>query len=239
MRWIYLSPHLDDAVLSAGGLIREQTRSGLDVEVWTTMCGFPPDAELSPYARSLHAQWGIAAAADLVSARRREDLDAARILGAKTAHFDFLDCIYRRGADGGWLYANVFVPPHEADTGLPAQIAAAVAARLQPDDQLVCQLALGAHVDHVLVRRAAEQLQRPLFYLADIPYLFNHPAELAAKTSGMKPLTRKLRKSSVKLWRYAITQYASQVGSLFASREDLRAKIEKYAAQNQGVRLWY
>ena len=29
MRWIYLSPHLDDAVLSCGGLIFEQSRQGL------------------------------------------------------------------------------------------------------------------------------------------------------------------------------------------------------------------
>ena len=28
MRWIYLSPHFDDAVLSCGGLIWEQTHSG-------------------------------------------------------------------------------------------------------------------------------------------------------------------------------------------------------------------
>lgn len=41
MRWIYISPHLDDAVLSAGGLIYEQTRAGHEVEIWTFMCGFP------------------------------------------------------------------------------------------------------------------------------------------------------------------------------------------------------
>jgi hypothetical protein len=35
MRWIYLSPHLDDAALSAGGLIYEQTQAGIQVEIWT------------------------------------------------------------------------------------------------------------------------------------------------------------------------------------------------------------
>ncbi|MCE7860069.1 MAG: PIG-L family deacetylase, partial [Chloroflexi bacterium CFX2] len=29
MRWIYLSPHLDDAALSAGGWIFDQTRAGI------------------------------------------------------------------------------------------------------------------------------------------------------------------------------------------------------------------
>ena len=55
MRWIYISPHLDDAVLSAGGLIYEQTRAGMDVEIWNFMCGFPPSEELSPYAQILHS----------------------------------------------------------------------------------------------------------------------------------------------------------------------------------------
>ncbi|NTU55874.1 MAG: PIG-L family deacetylase, partial [Anaerolineales bacterium] len=49
MRWIYLSPHLDDAVLSAGGLIYEQTRSGTPVEIWTFMCGVPSGTEFSPF----------------------------------------------------------------------------------------------------------------------------------------------------------------------------------------------
>ena len=47
MRWIYLSPHLDDAVFSAGGLIYEQTQAGTPVEIWTIMCGDPHLTEYS------------------------------------------------------------------------------------------------------------------------------------------------------------------------------------------------
>jgi len=238
MRTIYISPHLDDAILSAGGLIYELARAGSDVEIWTMMCGFPPDAELSPFAQVLHYQWGIPAAADVVRARRKEDLNATKIVGAKSVHFDFLDCIYRRGKNGNWLYSDVFVPLHEDEVDLPAQIADSIAARLQPDDKLVCQLAIGAHVDHALTRRAVELLQRPVFYTADIPYLFNAPKELAPKTIGMKVSTRRIRKSASKIWRYAISQYTSQISSLFDSREELRAKINQYAADNKGVRLW-
>ncbi|MDD2921893.1 MAG: PIG-L family deacetylase, partial [Anaerolineales bacterium] len=111
MRWIYISPHLDDAALSAGGLIYSQVRAGLDVEILTILSGFPPDA-ISPFAQDLHRQWGIAAAADLIRARRAEDTEAAKILGAKTIRLDYLDCIYRRGKNGNWLYADIFVPPH-------------------------------------------------------------------------------------------------------------------------------
>jgi LmbE family N-acetylglucosaminyl deacetylase len=238
MRWIYISPHLDDAVLSAGGLIREQARAGLDVEIWTTACGFPPDAELSPFAQILHQQWGIPAAVDVVRARRAEDVHAAKILGAKTAHFDYLDCIYRRGKNGEWLYADVFVPPHEDEFDLPSRIAASIAARLRPDDNLVCQLALGAHVDHVIARRAVELLQRPIFYAADVPYLFNTPDDLAPAAVGMQETTHSISESALTAWQDAIAQYASQISSLFDSAEDMRAKIAQYAIELNGVRLW-
>src|SRR5215212_8855307 len=98
MRWIYLSPHLDDAVLSAGGLIYEQTRSGNAVEIWTFMCGYPPPGEVSPFAEQNHTQWGFPSAEEATSARRAEDQNAAAIIGAQVLHFDFLDCIYRRAA---------------------------------------------------------------------------------------------------------------------------------------------
>jgi LmbE family N-acetylglucosaminyl deacetylase len=240
MRWIYISPHLDDAVLSAGGLIYEQTRAGMDVEIWTIMCGFPPSEELSPFAQVLHYQWGIpeGAAAEMITARRAEDAKAAGIVGAKTVHFDFLDCIYRRGKNGEWLYSNVFVPPHEDDEDLPARMAESISTRLQPTDQLVCQLGLGSHLDHVLVRRAVELLQRPVFYYMDIPYLFNFPDELASKTAGMKAKTYRITDSGLRSWQEAIADYESQLSGLFDSPEAMQRQIQQYWSEYIGIRLW-
>lgn len=238
MRWIYISPHLDDAVLSAGGLIYEQTRAGMDVEIWTLLCGFPPSEEFSPFAQVLHYQWGIPAAAEGVSTRRAEDIKAASIVGAKTVHFDFLDCIYRRGKNGDWLYSNVFVPPHEDDEDLPARIAESISTRLLPTDQLVCQLGLGSHLDHVLVRRAVELLQHPILYDVDIPYLFNSPAELASQTAGMKANTHRITDSGLSSWQDAILAYESQLSGLFDSPEAMRTQIQQYWSEYIGIRLW-
>ena len=238
MRWIYISPHLDDAVLSAGGLIYDQTRAAMDVEIWTFMCGFPPTEELSPFAQVLHYTWGIPSAAEVVTARRAEDIKAASIVGAKTIHFDFLDCIYRRGKNGDWLYSDVFVPPHEDDEDLPARIAETISARLQPTDQLVCQLGLGSHLDHVLVRRAVELLQRPVCYYMDIPYLFNFPDELASKTAGMKAKTHRITDSGLRSWQDAIADYESQLSSLFDSPEAMQGQIQQYWSEYIGIRLW-
>jgi LmbE family N-acetylglucosaminyl deacetylase len=240
MRWIYLAPHLDDAVLSAGGLIYDQSHAGIPVEIWTFMCGYPSDREYSPFAQLLHADWGFASAEETIRERRREDTNAASIVGAKAVHFDFLDCIYRHGRDGGWLYYDISVPPHTDDAGLPAQIAEAVSARLKPDDVLVCQLAVGSHVDHVLVRQAAELLGRPLLYDIDIPYLFLKPQELAPKSAGMKESVHSITETGLKSWQEAVLSYKSQLpglGEAMSTPEKARESLRSYWAERQGIRL--
>jgi LmbE family N-acetylglucosaminyl deacetylase len=201
MRWIYLSPHLDDAVFSAGGLIYEQTQAGIPVEIWTFMCGDPH-------------------------------------LGAKTVYFDYLDCIYRRGKNDDWLYDYIFVPLHEDEVDLPARIAESISTRLEPTDQLVCQLGLGSHVDHVLVRRAVELLQRPLLYYTDIPYLFKTPQELAPNTAGMKANAYTVSEAGLGVWQEAIAAYESQISSLFDSPDHMRSQIQQYWSENNGIPLW-
>lgn len=238
MRYIYLSPHLDDAVLSAGGLIYEQSRSGIPVEIWSFMCGFPPDDDLSPLAQSLHYQWGTTTAEETIRVRRAEDARAGEIIGAKTFHFDFLDCIYRRGKDGEWLYGDVFVPSHEAEADLPAQIAQVMVAWLKPDDMVICQLAVGSHVDHVLVRKAAEMLGRPLMFDADIPYLLNHPNELEPKTARMKESLLTVSEAGFGSWLEAAETYASQLSTLFESRDEMQGRLRGYWSERGGIRLW-
>jgi LmbE family N-acetylglucosaminyl deacetylase len=243
MRWIYLSPHPDDAAFSAGGLIYEQTRAGLPVEIWTFMCGYPPEGDVSPFAQLLHAQWGFSSAEEAVRRRREEDQRAAAILGTKLFHFDFLDCVYRRGANGreAWLYSDVFVPPHPEDAGLPSQIAQAISTRLRPDDVLVCQLAVGAHVDHVLVRQGAELVRRPLFYDIDVPYILSHPREWEAKSAGMQESVHPITETGLGRWQEAALAYGSQLAALdetFDTPEKVQAAIQAYWAEQDGIRLF-
>lgn len=242
MRWIYLSPHLDDAALSAGGLIYEQTESGILVEIWTFMCGDPGLTDVSPFAQLLHTQWGFATAEEAMRERRKEDLHAADILGAKAVHFDFLDCIYRRGKGGEWLYNEIFVPPHEEDAGLPSQIASTIIPRLQPDDVLVCQLSVGSHVDHVLVRQAAELLGLGgrLIYDIDMPYFLYKSDELEAKAAGMKESISRITEAGLERWVEAVAAYKSQLPVLHeavSTPEKARESIRDYWEKWGGVRL--
>lgn len=239
MRWIYLSPHLDDAALSAGGWIYDQTQAGNQVEIWTIMCGYPATKDLSIFAQYLHHRWGMSSARKVVSGRRREDRNAAAILGAKTRHFDFLDCIYRQDANGDWLYFDIFVDPSlpgEAD--LPAKIASAISARLKPDDKLICQLGIGKHVDHVTVRRAAELLGRPLHYVADIPYLFKFSKQLKPDTVGMKKKVERVSRAGLRAWKEAVEAYESQILELFNTSKAMRGQFNQYFSKYGGMTFW-
>ncbi len=239
MRFVYLSPHLDDAVLSAGGLIHDQVRQGLKVEVWTVMSGFPGRQQLSPFALEMHTQWGTGTPNETVRLRRGEDGRATGRLGARRVHFGFFDCIYRKDAQGLPLYADaMYVPVHSCDADLPARIAEALRPRLRPDDRLVCQLAIGEHVDHRLVRSAAELLGRPLLYVADIPYLFNHPDELAPHTQAMVASMQPVTADGFSAWIAAVEEYRSQMSTLFESFEALREAMRLYWSEGGGIRFW-
>jgi len=240
MRWIYLSPHLDDAVLSAGGLIYEQTNSGIPVEIWTFMCGYPPAGDVSPFAEEQHRLWGFATAEEAMRARRQEDRNAAGIVGAQVRHFDFLDCIYRRGANGEWLYSEISLPPHVDDVELPRQIAEAISPWRRSDDVVVVQLSVGSHVDHVLVRQAAELLGRPLLYDIDIPYMLYKPEEFAPKSTGMKESTYFITEEGLKLWQEGVLLYKSQLpllGEAMSTLGNARESIRSYWSEWKGIRL--
>ncbi|MCX7756275.1 MAG: PIG-L family deacetylase [Anaerolineales bacterium] len=239
MRWIYISPHFDDAVLSCGGLIWEQTHSGIPVEIWTIMAGDPPIGAESALAQQLHASWQTANAQETVTLRRGEDQNSARRVGASIHHFPFPDSIYRRSQTGTLYYPEgIFVPPNPREGALVQEIAEQVAARLRQYDTIVCPLAIGGHVDHVLTRKAIEQLGRPLWYYADVPYVFWHADSLAPMTEGMTGKTFFISAQGLAGWQDSIEAHASQITSLFADVADMRQKIKEYAHRQNGLVLW-
>lgn len=239
MRWIYLSPHLDDAVLSCGGLIYEQAKQGTPVAIWTLMAGYPRNPHLSALAVRIHAEWGTGGAWRTVFARRQEDRRAARLVGAQVRHFDFLDMIYRRSKTGETLYPDdIFVDRHPADRDFPEQLAMALSSTLRLDDILVCPLAIGGHLDHVLVREAAEKLRRPLWYYADVPYVLQQPQALMPAARGLISVLFPIFQESLEVWIAGILTYASQISSLFGDARNVQEAIRSYWAFENGLRLW-
>jgi LmbE family N-acetylglucosaminyl deacetylase len=239
MRWICISPHLDDAVLSCGGWINSQTRQGQPVEIWTICAGHAPPGEISPLAQVCHFQWGTGTADETVALRRREDEQAATLLGATVHHFDVPDCIYRRGAQGEYYYPqDVFTTPHPQEEELVGSITQQLHSSLREGDRLLCPFAIGGHVDHLMVRQAVEDLSLPLVFYADIPYLLKDASALEVVSDGMHPEMSHLSEKDLLAWQEAVAAYRSQIAVLFGTEEDMRRCIRSYWADGHGLRLW-
>jgi LmbE family N-acetylglucosaminyl deacetylase len=238
-RRIIISPHLDDAVLSIGGLIYDWTQAGIPVEIWTIQCGFPKREARSAFVKRIHAKWKFDSAFETVSKRRVEDQYAAAAVGAGVRHFSNTDCIYRRDRDGKLLYTkSIFVPIHPAEKNLPRKLAKEIAAQLSADDQLYCALSVGGHIDHVLTRDAVALLGREVIYYVDVPYILNTPDDLPRRTAGLTPDLYPISKPGLKAWIAGVLAYTSQIEMLFGNAQKTEEAITEYWAREKGVQLW-
>lgn len=241
---IYLSPHLDDAVLSCGGQIYQRRAAGQAVLIVTITAGDPPLAGQSEYVSDLHRRWQLAGEA--VAARRAEDSAACNLLGVDYWHWPWLDCIYRRHpATGEALYvsdADIFGALHPADLAEVDRLARQIAS-LPIHDQLFVPLTVGQHVDHQLTRMAAEKAhpdKRGLFYYEDYPYA-QQPGALASilkPESAWRAYVMPLSTEALEARVDAISCYQSQLSTFFADRADLHQKVASYMWVVGGERSW-
>lgn len=175
---LLISPHLDDAAMSAGATIAALRAAGSEVVVCTVFAG-KPHPPFSDVAADFHTRCGLGP--DPVGVRRQEDFAALNVLGVKAVHLDFLDAIYRRGKSG-WLCRHPLamfgrgLPP---ETMLTADIIREVRLLIQslnPAQIWTCA-AIGQHVDHRITRQAvtAAAIGHLLLLWEDLPYGFGRP----------------------------------------------------------------
>src|SRR4051812_28581985 len=87
---VVVSPHLDDGVLSCGGLLAGRPRS----TVVTVFAGRPETPRpLTPW----DAAGGFSPDDDVMAARRQEDTSACAAVGATPVWLPFLDAQYSSG----------------------------------------------------------------------------------------------------------------------------------------------
>lgn len=248
---VLLSPHLDDAALSCGGMIAELTSHGHPVLVVNVCSGSPaPDALHSSFAADLHARWGLPAA-DAVRLRLAEDRVALDLLGADRHQLDLLDAIYRMPA--AYVSDERLFGAVTADDPLLDQLRPALAGLRQryPGATFYAPLAVGYHVDHQIVHRAAvEQARlgmRVRFY-EDFPYvavagaLERRVHDLGGATH-FEPMAVAVE-LSVQRKITALEAYASQIGALFGGNEAMADRVTSFTASlhsahaTHGERLW-
>ncbi len=257
---IFLSPHLDDAVLSCGGLMQAYAGSGARVVVVTVCTANPPPGPLSLYAQALHERWAGEAGssrpapAEMVGARRTEDLAALADLGVEAVHLDVLDCIYRLNPANGWpLYTSdqaIFGNVHPAELSLVRRVATRLTTLLRGFGRhhLYVPLTIGGHVDHQVARRAAEVAGGIYAYYEDYPYVANagdrwpQASQTTAHDRPLLPEFVRLSEANLAGKVSAVGHYASQISTFWADTAAMDRAVRQFAAQTGGEapaeRVW-
>jgi LmbE family N-acetylglucosaminyl deacetylase len=227
---IVLSPHLDDAALSCGALMMHAVqRTSVTVVTLFTEGGERPYT-LSG-RRYLH-QMGARSAQVLYQQRRTEDHAAWEPFGIRCVHAGLTDALFRRRVVPGTVPLRARMLPELAHVYptyrmhvIAGHIAAADAGTLRDvcdviqrlvgagTGVLLAPLGVGGHVDHVLVRSAAEGSGSPVVYYSDVPYNRRHPVHDAFIRRNGLVETRwsDLTEAKAKLVR----AYGTQVQALF------------------------
>ena len=238
MKWIYLSPHLDDAVYSCGALIDQQVKKGLQVEIWTLFAGQFDAGRLTAFAKDIHQRWETGVLS--VQARRLEDQKACAFLGAVPRHYNFQDVIYRLKPDGNPEIIkddDLFRNYEAGDNHLKEKIKSLLRKTLNESDIQVCApLGLGKHIDHQIVRYAAGEIffENPVYYYADFPYAVREKAVVPYR----KCKKFKCSKENVQAWCEAIAMYTSQISTFWEQEKEISEEIMPYWHKGGGCCLW-
>ncbi len=227
---VVLSPHLDDAALSCGGLVAELR--GVAPRLVVTLCaGDPPPGPASESKRSqffAHPR-----------ERRREDREAMQSLACDYLHLGFCDAVYRYDDRGRPLYREFLTGEiHPGDRAHAAAVADAIARICAQTGAIlvVAPLAIGRHIDHVICARAAVALAgsgaRLLFY-QDIPYSVPgnritkvaDTAEHALARLGLAPERELLVPFDLDAKTRLVARYGTQLSMLFRDRDELRQTL--------------
>lgn len=191
-----LSPHLDDAVLSVGAAVAAAARAGDAVAIVTVLAGDPSSG--AP-AGEWDAACGFATASDAARARRAEDREACRTLGAEAVWLPFPDRQYGRSPD------DEVWPAVEAAIAGAATVLVPGFPLLQPDHRWLAELVAARGVS----ARIGLYVEQPYAIGEGIPRV---PAPLAARLGdgwSWTPLPAEGR--DVRRKRRAIGAYRSQL----------------------------
>lgn len=196
---LLLSPHFDDAVLSAGQLLAGRPNA----DVVTVFAGTPVETVLSDYDKKC----GFASSKDAVAARKLEDENALALLGANQICWHFVDGQY---TEQPLLDYN---PVFFIGVEILKQV------ELEDYEFIVAPLGLG-HPDHTTVAEAlhtiikGKHLSLPVYYWEDLPLRVVEPEQVPPRLQelgltqrkfiGDGPIAKKIR---------ALSCYKSQIGT--------------------------
>jgi LmbE family N-acetylglucosaminyl deacetylase len=158
-RVLFISPHLDDAVLSCAATIAQAVNRGHDVLVVT--CFSSPGCLIND---SLQCHY---------QRRKQDDINALSVLGARSLHLDFVDAPFRHATYNGFSTILFHHTLPEIERPLAEEIVKKLNDVITPFDILYFPLGVGGHIDHHIVfesSRLISQKNSDIKLYEEIPY---------------------------------------------------------------------
>ncbi len=218
MRVLAVSPHLDDAVFSAGASLARLADAGHDVTVVTCFTVSVPAP--TGFALACQTDKGLAPDVDYMALRREEDRAAAAVLGVAATHLPLREAPHRGYDSAPALFAGVR-PDDVAWQDVLGEL------RSYDADLWLAPQGLGSHVDHLQVVRAVAALGRPTLWWRDAPYALKAPGAAPSPDlpGGLVEVSLpgdRARRSD------ACARYATQLGFQFGGEAGMRAALQDW-----------
>ena len=242
MTVLAVSPHLDDAAFSAGGLLATLAREHA-VVVATVFTQSVPGP--TGFALRCQTDKGVSPGTDYMELRRAEEAEACSRLRAYPVWMGLPEAPHRGYESAEALFAGVLPSDAEMWRQVLHELRR-VAAHQEPDVVLTCQ-GLGQHVDHRHVVRAvatwAAEEGVPALWWRDLPYAIREPDALPAPAvpDGLLSASFPLDADALQAKLDACAQYRTQLPYQFGRDTDeapeaaMRARLQAFARQEHGA----
>ena len=237
---LVLSPHLDDAVLSLGGMMAHKVSIGQSVVVYNLFCA-PYHGPLSPAAQRLHEGWGDPE--DITALRLEEDRQSLEVIGAHQIIGDARDLIYRQSLQGSWLYTNMEDIQGERnpeDNALVGTYYKKLSGMFPKEKfDIYTPLGIGGHIDHMLAFDIGARMQKAGFsvkFYEDLPYAMREDY-LHARTDTLTDMQSSLELFPLEMLARkveALHYYQSQIEALFENEDNMREWMRRQALRMSG-----
>lgn len=254
-RTVVLSPHLDDAVLSCGGLLDDLSRSDRTTTLTVSVCcgnaTDQPALERAPVdADALRGRVRSAAQ------RRREDVRAMEELGSNYMHLGFADALYRKSSTSGnfiydsprgaWEHPSIEDATHIEELFVVLQRVCSQMGRTL----LLAPLSIGYHIDHAIAAHVALRLRGDsvdLLLYEDFPYCIDptigrdldDTPHNAADRLGETLDTRLAVEIDPARKVELLELYESQYPVLFATVDDLERTIRERTFRDKSAEFFW
>ena len=224
----FISPHLDDAVLSAGSVM-----SYLAGKTPLTIINIFTQAGGKPYTRSVKGflkSCGVNDAKELFELRRKEEQQVIRQLGIDSINLGFIDGGFRKRRKKNRILDVIgskipeihhlyplgrkILKLAKEDEALAKEIKQSLAQCVKDKTNYVvfCPWGKVAHMDHVITRNVCLEIFTNIIFWTDYPYIKNSRIRLCLKNNTLRKFVwDKNMEEKKKL----ISFYKTQLFSLF------------------------